>query len=52
MIVDPYKAVWYLHTLPKDDEYHSLMTLDFGDPVDLTATVVGLTLQTGDFPRD
>ncbi|MEV6795427.1 hypothetical protein AB0M87_26320 [Streptomyces sp. NPDC051320] len=48
----PYKGEWYLHTLPKDDAYHSLLTLGFGVPVDLTSTVVGLTLQTDDFPRD
>ncbi|MEV8569332.1 Uma2 family endonuclease [Streptomyces sp. NPDC051322] len=52
LIIDPYKGVWYLHTLPKDDDYHIVVTLKFGDPVDLTATVVGLTLQTDDFPRD
>ncbi|MFB8035448.1 Uma2 family endonuclease [Streptomyces sp. NPDC056004] len=52
LIVDPYTGTWHLHTLPKEDEYRSVLSLDFGTPVDLTSTVVGLTLETGDFPRD
>lgn len=27
-------------------------TVDFGEPVDLTGTPAGITLDTGDFPRD
>ncbi|WP_406453230.1 Uma2 family endonuclease [Streptomyces sp. NBC_00876] len=50
-IVDPYTGKWHLHTLPKDDEYRGLPSFDFGTPTDLTATVVGLTLETGGFPR-
>ncbi|MEU8625280.1 Uma2 family endonuclease [Streptomyces sp. NPDC048669] len=52
VIVDPYTGTWHLHTLPKDDEYRSALSLDFGTPIDLTATVIGLTLETGGFPRD
>ncbi|MEV8003480.1 Uma2 family endonuclease [Streptomyces sp. WA6-1-16] len=52
LIVDPYTATWHLHTLPKEDEYRSVLSLDFGTPVDLTSTVVGLTLATDAFPRD
>ncbi|WP_328538150.1 Uma2 family endonuclease [Streptomyces sp. NBC_00344] len=52
LIADPYTGKWHLHTLPKDDGYHGTVTLDFGYQVDLTGTVLGLTLQTGDFPRD
>ncbi|MCX4725762.1 Uma2 family endonuclease [Streptomyces sp. NPDC090052] len=52
VIADPYTGRWQLHTLPKDDEYHGTVTLDFGYPIDLTGTAVGLTLETGDFPRD
>jgi hypothetical protein len=52
VIADPYKGKWHLHTLPKDDEYRSVLSLGFGDPIDFTGTVVGLTLETGDFPRD
>ncbi|MCC8478985.1 Uma2 family endonuclease [Streptomyces globisporus] len=52
LIVDPYTGTWHLHTLPKEDEYRSVLSLDFGIPVDLTSTVVGLTLATDAFPRD
>jgi Uma2 family endonuclease len=52
LIVDPYTGEWHLHTLPEDGKYRSSLSLHFGDRVDLTATVVGLTLQTDDFPRD
>lgn len=52
LIVDPYTGTWHLHTLPKEDEYRSVLSLDFGTPVDLTSTVVGLTLTTDAFPRD
>ncbi|HEY9438488.1 MAG TPA: Uma2 family endonuclease, partial [Streptomyces sp.] len=52
LIADPYTGTWHLHTLPKDDEYRSVLSLDFGTPVDLTSTVVGLTLDSADFPRD
>ncbi|WP_327258930.1 Uma2 family endonuclease [Streptomyces sp. NBC_01240] len=51
VIVDPYTGTWHLHTIPKDDEYRSVLSLDFGTPIDLTSTVVGLTLETGGFPR-
>ncbi|MFH8756390.1 hypothetical protein [Streptomyces atroolivaceus] len=52
LIADPYTGTWHLHTIPKDDEYRSVVSLDFGTPVDLTGTVVGPTLETGDLPRD
>ncbi|MFI0873300.1 Uma2 family endonuclease [Streptomyces parvus] len=52
LIVDPYTGTWHLHTLPKEDEYRSVLSLDFGTPVDLTSTVVGLTLATDAFRRD
>jgi len=52
LIVDPYTGEWHLHTLPKDGEYRSNLTLGFGDPVDLTRTPVGLKLTTDEFPRE
>ncbi|MBM7054901.1 Uma2 family endonuclease [Streptomyces sp. RHZ10] len=52
LIVAPYTGTWHLHTLPKEDEYRSVLSLDFGTPVDLTSTVVGLSLATDAFPRD
>ncbi|MFF2412508.1 Uma2 family endonuclease [Streptomyces sp. NPDC058092] len=52
VIADPYTGTWHLHSLPKDDEYRSVLSLDFGTPIDLTDTLVGLTLRTDTFPRD
>ncbi|MEO3978621.1 Uma2 family endonuclease [Streptomyces sp. CAU 1734] len=52
LIIDPYTGQWHLHTQPKDGEYRGELTLEFGDPVDLTHTPVGLTLATDEFPRD
>ncbi|MBX7471909.1 MULTISPECIES: Uma2 family endonuclease [unclassified Streptomyces] len=52
LIVDPYTGEWHLHTLPRDGKYRSELTLDFGTPIDLEGTVVGLILQSDDFARD
>ncbi|MFF9124508.1 Uma2 family endonuclease [Streptomyces sp. NPDC014889] len=52
LIVDPYTGTWHLHTLPKDGEYRGVLSLDFGDEVDLNDTPVGLVLRTDEFPRD
>ncbi|MGK5639685.1 Uma2 family endonuclease [Streptomyces sp. URMC 126] len=52
LIVDPYTAKCHVHTSPKDGGYHSELIVDFGEPVDLTSTLLGLTLSTWDFPRD
>ncbi|GCD43050.1 Uma2 family endonuclease [Streptomyces paromomycinus] len=52
LIVDPYTAKWHLHTLPENGAYRSQQSMDFGAPVDLTSTALGLTLETGEFPRD
>jgi Uma2 family endonuclease len=52
LIVDPYTGTWHLHTLPKDGAYRGELTLDFGEEIDLTGTVVGLVLKTDEFPRD
>ncbi|MFJ1655687.1 Uma2 family endonuclease [Streptomyces sp. NPDC088337] len=52
LIVDPYTGTWHLHTLPKDGEYRGVLSLDFGDEVDLNDTPVGLVLKTDEFPRD
>jgi hypothetical protein len=40
------------HMEPKAGEFRAQRTLDFGEPIDLTGTVVDLTLPTADFPRD
>ncbi|MFI9565272.1 Uma2 family endonuclease [Streptomyces rishiriensis] len=52
VIADPYKRRCYLYTRPKDGDYVTRTKIDFGDDVDLTGTVVGLTLKTDEFPRD
>ncbi|MEU5524657.1 Uma2 family endonuclease [Streptomyces sp. NPDC047860] len=51
LIVDPYTAEWHLHTLPRDGRYHGYVRFGFGGEIDLTGTVVGLTLRTDGFPR-
>lgn len=51
LIVDPYAGEWHLHTLPEGGKYHACVSFGFGEDVDLTGTVVGLTLETDDFPR-
>ncbi len=52
LIADPYQRRCHLYTHPKNDDYTTETKIDFGDDVDLTGTVVGLTLTTDGFPRD
>lgn len=52
LIIDPYTGRCHLFTEPKDGAYVNERTVSFGDEVDLTNTVVGLTLKTDEFPRD
>ncbi|MET7698039.1 Uma2 family endonuclease [Streptomyces sp. NPDC005485] len=52
VIADPYKGTCYVYTQPKEGDYITRTTVDFGKDIDLTDTVVGLTLKTADFPRD
>ncbi|MER6146012.1 Uma2 family endonuclease [Streptomyces sparsogenes] len=52
LIADPYTGRCRLFTHPKDGEYRAEMTVDFGSELDLTDTVVGMTLKTDEFPRD
>ncbi|MEV0416147.1 Uma2 family endonuclease [Streptomyces sp. NPDC050448] len=52
LIVDPYTRRCVLHTQPKDGDYATETKVAFGDEIDLTDTVVGLTLDTSEFPRD
>ncbi|WP_405702222.1 MULTISPECIES: Uma2 family endonuclease [unclassified Streptomyces] len=52
LIVDPYTRRCLLHTGPKDGDYATETKIAFGDEIDLTDTVVGLTLDTSEFPRD
>ncbi|MFD3485793.1 Uma2 family endonuclease [Streptomyces sp. NPDC058665] len=52
LVADPYVGRCHLYTEPKDGEYHSHLTVDFGSEIDLTATGLDLTLKTDEFPRD
>jgi Uma2 family endonuclease len=52
VIADPYQGRCFVHTDPKDGDYTTMTRVDFGGDLDLTGTVVDLTLATGDFPRD
>ncbi|MGW2821441.1 Uma2 family endonuclease [Streptomyces sp. NPDC001443] len=51
LVADPYQGRCHLFSQPKDGEYVSELTVSFGADIDLTATPVGLTLTTDDFPR-
>ncbi|RLV09054.1 hypothetical protein CTZ27_06830 [Streptomyces griseocarneus] len=52
VIADPYSGQCHVHTVPKDGEYRANRTLDFGDPIDLSDTPLGIVLATEKFPRD
>ncbi|MEV2217139.1 Uma2 family endonuclease [Streptomyces sp. NPDC050997] len=52
LIADPYQGTCRLYLHPKGGDYRIETKVLFGDDVDLTDTVVGLTLETDDFPRD
>ncbi|MFJ4620013.1 Uma2 family endonuclease [Streptomyces sp. NPDC088812] len=52
VIADPYQGRCHLYTDPKEGDYQVETTVAFGKDLDLTGTVVGLVLTTGEFPRD
>ncbi|MGW0879837.1 Uma2 family endonuclease [Streptomyces sp. NPDC002671] len=52
VIADPYQGRCFVYTHPKDGDYAMRTSVDFGTDIDLTGTVVDLTLKTDDFPRD
>ncbi|MEW1659503.1 MULTISPECIES: Uma2 family endonuclease [unclassified Streptomyces] len=52
VIADPYLSRCRVFTHPQDGEYKRDLTLAYGEPIDLTDTVLGLTIPTEDFPRD
>jgi Uma2 family endonuclease len=52
VIADPYTGKCHIFTRPKGDEFRGQVTVDFGESIDLTGTVVDLTLSTEGFPRD
>ncbi|MFF1721846.1 Uma2 family endonuclease [Streptomyces sviceus] len=52
VIADPYQGRCHIFTDPKGSDYEVETRVPFGKDVDLTHTVVGLTLKTQEFPRD
>ncbi|WP_037670037.1 Uma2 family endonuclease [Streptomyces griseus] len=52
VVADPYQGRCYVYTDPKEGDYEQRTPVDFGTDIDLTGTVVDLTLRTDDFPRD
>lgn len=52
VIADPYQGRCHIYTDPKGSDYEVETRVPFGKDVDLTDTVVGLTLKTDEFPRD
>ncbi|WP_320776955.1 Uma2 family endonuclease [Streptomyces sp. CRN 30] len=52
VIADPYQGRCHVFTDPKDGEYASETIVRFGHDLDLTGTVLDLTLPTDGFPRD
>lgn len=52
LIADPYAAECHVLTHPGDGAYKSELTVAFGEKIDLTGTVAGLVLETGDFPTE
>ncbi|MCG7210493.1 Uma2 family endonuclease [Streptomyces arenae] len=52
LIADPYQRRCHVYTHPKGEDYTTETRVAFGTEVDLTGTVVGLTLSTAEFPTD
>jgi len=52
LVADPYQGKCHLFTQPKDGDYVTETTVAFGGDVDMTNTLVGVVLKTGEFPRD
>ena len=52
LIADPYQGRCHIYTHPKGGDYTTETRVSFGEDLDLTDTVVGLTLKTDEFPRD
>ncbi|MFF7748563.1 Uma2 family endonuclease [Streptomyces sp. NPDC007971] len=52
VVADPYQRRCHVYTQPKEGDYEIETTVPFGSDLDLTDTVVGLTLSTDEFPHD
>ncbi len=52
LIADPYQGRCHIFTHPGDGDCTTGTKVAFGQDLDLTGTVLGLTLPTAGFPRD
>ncbi|MEV7139343.1 Uma2 family endonuclease [Streptomyces tauricus] len=52
LIADPYQAKCHLFTQPRDGDYLSRLSVRYGTDIDMTNTLLDLTLKTDEFPRD
>jgi Uma2 family endonuclease len=52
LIADPYQGRCHIFTHPEDGDHTTGTRVAFGEELDLTGTVLGLTLRTDVFPRD
>ncbi|MFF0224957.1 Uma2 family endonuclease [Streptomyces sp. NPDC004629] len=52
VIADPYQGRCHVYTDPKGGDYAVQTRVAFGTDIDLTGTVVDLTLRTDEFPLD
>ncbi|KUO20374.1 Uma2 family endonuclease [Streptomyces dysideae] len=52
LIADPYQGKCRVYTQPKNGDYTFEAKVDFGGDINLTDTVLDLTLKTDKFPRD
>ncbi|MFF2812712.1 Uma2 family endonuclease [Streptomyces sp. NPDC058000] len=52
LIADPYLGRCRVFTHPQDGAYKRDLTLAYGEPIDLTDTVLDMTIPTDEFPRD
>lgn len=52
VIADPYSGRCRVFTDPQDGDYKDDITVPYGNPIDLSSTVVGITISTDDFPQD
>ncbi|WP_329464656.1 Uma2 family endonuclease [Streptomyces sp. NBC_01431] len=52
LIADPYQGKCHVYTQPKKGDYVSELRVPFGNDLDLTGTVLGLTISTDEFPRE
>ncbi|MFD4571802.1 Uma2 family endonuclease [Streptomyces sp. NPDC058417] len=51
LIADPYQGKCHLYTQPKEGVYVSELSVAYGGAVDMSTTLLGLTLETEEFPR-